>query len=566
MEKLRGPARTFAIVVRNRDVRRLETAWAITQIAAWAYSVAIVVYTFDAGGAELVGLAVAIKILPSAIAAPLFATLADRRSKRLVLIGSALALAAFTGLIALMIALDAPVALVIALAAVVTILMSAGPPAVAGLLPKLCDEPDELTAANVVNSAVDSLSIFIGPALGALVIGIGGPEVLAAATAVGFVAAALLAALVHEPSREAVVSETEGAGLSDAGDEAGDEADRGMLRDVAEGFAIVRHDRAILTIVALMAAQTLVDGSLSVLIPVAAFDLLESGESGIGVLNASVGVGALLGTIAAAGIVGRRLGPPFALGMALWGAPVAALALLPFELAAIVLFAVIGIGNVLIDVSGFTMLQRAAPEEAVTRVLGVLEAAMLTSVALGALLTPALLNLAGTEATFVICGLFLPVLAVLAWPRLRAVDAAAAPPTEALAILERLPMFAAVGMPAIEDLARATSRVAVAAGEDVFGQGEPGDRFYVIVAGRAQVLVDGTEARIEGPGEHFGEIALLREVPRTATVRALEDLDLLCLEGPDFVAAVSGDPGARGSVDSVIKARLDHMRPALGTF
>lgn len=567
MGKLRESLRTFAVVLRNRDVRRLEAAWAATQIAGWAYSVAIVVYTYDAGGAELVGVAIAIKILPAAIAAPLFATLADRRSKRGVLIGAGIAQGVVTAGVALLIFLDAPVALVIGLAAIFTILTTALQPAVSSLLPLLCEEPEELTAANVVNSAIDSLSIFIGPAIGALVIGLGGPEVLAAATTIGFIASAALAALVHEPKAGPTKAEAEAEAVAEpeaGGEQSETDEPGGVLADVAEGFAIVRGDTAMRTIIGLMVAQTFVDGALGVLIPVAAFELLDTGDAGIGILNASVGVGALLGTVAAAGIVGRRLAPPFSIGMALWGAPLAALALLPYEFAAVVLFGVIGIGNILIDVAGYTMLQRVAPERALARVFGVLEAAILTSIALGALATPLLLDVAGSEATFVICGLFLPVMALISWPRLRAVDLAATPPTDALDLLTQLSLFTPLGPVAIEDLARAATQVSVPAGADVFRQGDSGDRFYVIASGEARVLVDGAEARVQGPGDHFGEIALLREIPRTATVHAISDLELLCLEGSDFVGALSGD--ARGSAESVVTARLEHMRPALGTF
>ena len=192
-----------------------------------------------------------------------------------------------------------------------------------------------------------------------------------------------------------------------------------------------RAIRALRTIIGLMVAQTLVDGALGVLVAVAALELLEIGESGIGFLDSAFGVGAVLGSVAAAGMVGGRLAPSFSIGMALWGAPLALLALFPYPAAALVLFGFIGVGNMLIDVSGLTMLQRAAPEDVLARVLGVLETAILTSVAVGALLTPVLLDAVGNDATFVVVGLFLPVLAALTWRALarRSTPAPVRPPT-----------------------------------------------------------------------------------------------------------------------------------------
>ena len=338
-----------------------------------------------------------------------------------------------------------------------------------------------------------------------------------------------------------------------------------MLAEVGEGFRVVSGDRSLRTIVGLMVAQTFVDGALAVLIAVAAFDLLDLGGSGIGVLDSAVGVGALLGSVVAAGMVGGRLAPSFSIGMALWGVPLALLALLPFPVVALVLFALIGVGNILIDVAGLTLLQRVAPEHVLARVFGVLETAILTSIALGGLLTPLLLDLVGNEATFIVVGLFLPVLAALGYPRLREIDAAAVVPVETIELLRGVPLFTLLGPVAIEELARQSGRVEVAAGEAVFEQGESGDRFYAIVAGDVRVLIDGLEARTEGPGDYFGEIALLREVPRTATVLATTDLELLFLERADFVAAVSGHTEARGEADAVVAARLAHMRPSLGT-
>jgi MFS family permease len=552
--KLTHSLETFGQVVRRPQIRRLEASWALAMVSGWAYSVAVVVYTYDKGGADLVGLAVAIKIAPAAIAAPLIAAVADRVSRRLVLAGAQVGLAAVAALVGLAIATGAPVGVVIALGAVLTVINTALQPAVSALLPELCTEPDELTAANVVNSSIESLAIFVGPAIGGIVIGVSDPQTLAFVTAAGFVSASLFAIRIRETRPPEPSMEASEAPVSS------------LLADVSEGFRIVRADPSLRGIIGLMVCQTFVDGALSVLVPVAAFELLRTGEAGIGFLNSACGVGALLGSVIAAGMVGGRLAPPFAFGLALWGLPLALLPLLPHEAAALVLFGVIGVGNILIDVAGLTMLQRAAPEEVLARVFGVLEAMILTSIALGGLLTPVLLSAIGTDATFVVVGWFLPVLAVLSWPRLRRIDANATAPSEALELLRPVPLFAPLGARVLEDLARGSRRVSAVAGETVFEQGEVGDRFYVIVSGEARVLVDGIEARVEEAGDHFGEIALLRDTPRTATVVAKTDLDLLSVEGPDFVAAVSGHGASRDEADAVIGARLAHMRPSLGTL
>ena len=555
-ETKRDRTAAFRRLMRNPQVRRLEACWIADLLAGWAYSLAIVVYTYEVGGADLVGVAMAIKLAPAAIAAPFIATLADRISRRLVLAGAEAVQMTGAALAAFLIMVEGSIVLVIAVGVVITIASTAIRPSVSSLLPGLCKEPEELTAANVANSTIESLAIFAGPAIGGVVLAASSAEALAFGTAGLFGISALLALRVAEPQRSSEGPE----------ESASEESEGGMLTDVAVGFRLVRQDPGLRTVVGLTAAQTLVDGALSVLTVVAALEVLDTGESGIGFLNSAVGVGAALGAFAAARMVGGSLAPSFSIGMFLWGAPLAALVLVPEPGVALLLFGVIGVGNVLIDVAGLTLLQRIAPEDALARVLGVLEAAMLTSIGIGGLLAPVLLNVVGTETAFIVVGLFLPVLAALTWPRVQAIDAASAVSREALDQLRSLPLFASLGPVALEELARKSSPLSVPAGRDVFKQGDPGDRFYVILSGEAEVLVDGRQARVEGPGEYFGEIALLREVPRTATVTASSDLDLLCLEGADFVATVSGNAELTGAADSVIGTRLAHMRPALGTL
>ena len=546
-------AATFAQVLRNRDLRRLESSWAAALISGWAFSVAVVVYTYNVGGAALVGVTYAIKLAPAALAAAPLAALADRHSRKRMLIVAELGLTVSTVAIAAIIAVDGSVVAVIAVSCLQGVFMTVLQPAVAAMLPGLCERPDELTAANVVNSTIDSVSMFVGPAIGGIVLGFSGSATLAAITAGGFLLAALLAARLPEDRG------------SQPNDEAAAEQEEGLAASVRAGFRAVAGDRGLRTVVGLMTAQTLVDGALGVLTPVAALELLDTGEAGIGYLNSAVGVGAIAGSIVAAGLLGRRLAPGFATGLVLWGVPIAIVGILSGEVAALLLFGVVGIGNVLIDVAGLTMLQRAAPEAMLARVFGVLETLILTSVALGSLITPLLLELIGNEATFLVVGGFLPVLAVLSWRSLERLDEAATVPGDALALLRDLPFFSPLELPALERLAQRLTRVRAAAGETLFRQGEPGETFYVIAAGRVEVLIDGARARTEGPGEYFGEIALLRDLPRTATVVALEPTELLALDGGEFLAALGGHPTSRAEADSAAAARLAHMRPALAT-
>jgi predicted MFS family arabinose efflux permease len=472
-----------------------------------------------------------------------------------VLIGAQLGLTASTLAVAAAIAADIP-AVVIAISSLLGVFTTALQPAVSATIPSLCERPEELTAANVVNSTIESLSMFVGPAIGGLVIGLTSSAALAGLTAGGFLLSALLAMRLPD----------DGGADSAAEDEAeGESVPAGFLASVADGFRAVGGDRALRLIVGLMAAQTFVDGTLAVLTAVAALELLDTGDAGIGYLNSAVGVGALLGSLAAAGMVGRRLAPGFAAGLILWGAPIALVGVLTENVAALILFGIVGIGNILIDVAGLTMLQRSAPEEMIARVFGVLETLILTSIALGSLVTPLLLDLLGNEATFLVVGAILPALAVVSWRSLNALDREQPAPTAALEVLSKLPFFAPLEPEVLESVAAQAEPAAVKGGETIFRQGDPGERFYVIRSGEVEVLIDGVRARVEGPGDYFGEIALLRDVPRTATVAALADTELLSVDGQDFVAAVSGHSAGRRRLDAVAAARLAHMRPGLAT-
>jgi hypothetical protein len=217
---------------------------------------------------------------------------------------------------------------------------------------------------------------------------------------------------------------------------------------------------------------------------------------------------------------------------------------------------IFGIGNTLVDVSGVTLLQRAVPDEVLGRVFGALQSILVLGLAAGALITPGLLALIGTRASLIVAGAALPVLALLLWRRLAVIDARTTVPVERIELLRANAIFAPLPAAAVEHLAAKLIPRTVAAGEVVFRQGEPGDLFYLVEDGRCEISVDGDKVADAWPGETFGEIALLRDIPRTATVTALEETKLLALERDEFIAAVTGHAPSREAADAVIGSRL----------
>ena len=250
----------------------------------------------------------------------------------------------------------------------------------------------------------------------------------------------------------------------------------------------------------------------------------------------------------------------------LWGLPLILFGAWPETAAAIVFLGLLGVGNTLVDVSGLTLLQRTAPEEVLGRVFGVLESLVVGTLGLGAILAPLLVSLFGVRWALVATGLLLPALALVSWARLRKIDERTVVPERELELLRSLPLFAPLPPATLEHLARSLVRVPAAAGTEITRQGEVGDRFYLVDKGDMDVLIDGEVVSSLGPGDHFGEIALLRDVPRTATVTARTDASLLALERDEFVSAVSGHPASREAADAVVAARLGRLRPGLASI
>jgi MFS family permease len=545
VKRLRESARAFGDVFRNRDLRWLELAWASSIIGSWAYSIAIVVFAFEHGGATAVGLVGLIRWLAGAAVSPFAAVLADRFDRRYVMIASNLARGLLIATAAVAAQSHAPAVVVYLIAGLVNVAATPFRPAQAALTPALARTAEELTAANVVSSTIESVGIFGGPAIGGIVLAASGASTVFVLTACLMVFSTILIGLIHAPVQERRAPEP-------------------IRRELLAGAQAILRTGRLRLLVGLFAAQTFVDGMLNVLIVVIALKLLDSGKAGVGFLNSAVGVGGLLGALLAALLIGRkRMASDFGLGIFIWGLPIALVAVWPNEVFALVLLGIVGIGNTLVDVSGMTLMQRAAPEEVLARVFGVLESVILVTVGLGAIAAPGLLSLLGTRGALVVAGALLPILVIPAWPLLSAIDRTAAVPAHRIELLRGIDVFAPLPPATIEHLATALIEVDVPAGGVVFNKGDPGDLFYAIDEGTIEVLVDERPPVVLGHGDFFGEIALLRDVPRTATVRARTDAKLYALGRDEFIPAVTGYAPSRAAADKVIGMRLGPARAGL---
>jgi MFS family permease len=531
----------LAALARNRNLRRVELAWGASITAEWIHFVALGVFAYHAGGTSAVGIAGLVRMLPTALVAPFAATLGDRFRRERFLAGIALVGAAALGGSAAAFFMGRNEVVVFALAAVVGISSTLFRPALQAILPSLARTPEELISANGATSTLESLGTLVGPLLAGVLVALTDPGVLfLVAAGVLLSAAALLAGVVVEGRIQATAATAApGAGAGEL---------------LAAGFRTVASAPKARLIVGLLTAQGFVRGCLNVLIVVGVFRLFGGGSGAVGYLTAALGVGGLFGAFGALTLEGKRLAVPLGIALIFWGLPIALIAAWPNLSAALVLVALIGAANSVEDVAGFTLLQRIVPDEVLTRVLGVAWGLVMGAVGLGSIVATWIVAGLGARAAFVIVGAILPVLTLIVWRLLVRIDREVAAPAVELALVDGVPMFAPLSIAAKEHMAGKLIEVPVGAGEVVIRTGDPGDRFYIVADGELEVT-NGIQAKA-GRGDFFGEVALIRDVPRTATVTATTPSRLYALERDDFLAAVTGHSAVRSAGDAVVEARL----------
>src|SRR5215831_4408206 len=485
------------------DMRRIELGYGMSITGELAGTVALVVYAVGAGGAALVAVYAAARTLAGMGVVLVLTGITSRLRRDRLLRWITGVRAVLLAAAALLAASGQPSATVIAAGAASSALAGTYRPLQAAVLPWLVRTPAELAASNAVTAVMENAGALIGPLLAGGVLAVGSPAT-AMAVAAGCLAAATVSLL-----RLAVPDTPKPAGRGAAA----------VARDVTSGLAEFWRMAPPGGVAILAFAQTLLRGALVVLIAVLAVHVLALGGSAVGWLTAAFGAGGLVGGAVAAGAVRvTRLGRSLIVGMLLWGLPLAFLALAPAAAIAYLALVVVGIGNAVVDVAVFTLVTRLAGPRTAGKVLGALEFVALAGLATGSILTPPLLHVFGVRGTLALLGGGLAVLALAHAARFRRLDRAMPAPGPETGLLQNLPMFTPLPLARTELLEAEIEPRQFRAGAVVIREGEAGHDFHLIVEGSAAVSARGAPRPSLSRGDCFGEIALLRDIPRTATV------------------------------------------------
>jgi MFS family permease len=551
-ERLGESKAAIAEVFRNPGLRKVNVALAGSIMGDWAYAVAVSVYAYRHGGATAVGVYGVARYISMAVASPFTSMLADRYDRKHVMVVADGIRFVLVAVAALVIAADGPSLVVYALGLLTSLAGTAFRPAQAALLPKLANHPAELTAANVAASTIESVGFFAGPAVAGTLLALADVAIVFGFNAATFLWSGLLVTTLHVPVRA-----TDALEVDSVDEEPAAEAPRtSILAGASLGFREILASRDLRVLMSLYCAQTVVAGASLVFGVAIAFEMLGMSESGVGMLDAMVGVGGLVGGFVALLLATRgRLAVDFGVGVMLWSAPLLIVVAFPSLAPVLIVMAILGLGNSIVDINAFTIMQRLVSDEVMGRVFGAVDSALIAGMALGSLAMPLLMHTEGLRTGLLVIGTSVTALSLASFGALRRIDTIALAP-DGLGVIRSAALFAPLPERSIERLARCATLVTVPAGEVVMSRGDPGDLYYVIESGQAEVLVTDDLSTVLGPSEGFGEIALLRDVPRQATVRAATDLTLRAIDRRVFLQVVTGHSETQATADRAITRML----------
>ena len=537
-DRLLAATAAMRAVMHNGDIGRLEVGWLLANAATYSFLVVTLVVAYGIGGAFAAAMLGAVRYVPPAVISPFAGIPAARWRIDRLLLGVDVARATCMVLAVGIVAAHAPLWLLFVIVAVEAAFGGLTRPLTMSLLPWLARSPGELVASNITSSAAEGLGTLVGPAIAGLLLATSGPSGAAVATA-GLM---LLAAVAVASIRVATIRTS---------------APSAPRQGMAAGIRVFVSVPAIRLVLASFWLQSLVRGLLTVLLVVAAIERLGMGEPGVGSLQAAVGAGGFVGAIVALGLTDRaQFGPPFALSLALWGLPIAAIGIVTSPIAAIFLLAVVGMSNAILDVTGFTILQRACPNDARVALMGLVESPAAAMVALGGLLASGLVAWFGSQAALVVAGTILPISALAVLPRLERAERQAVGHEVTARLLRTNTLLGLLSLSVVEELAAVLQPVSFSDGQYLIREGEGGDRYLIVASGEVEVSQRGVPLRRVGAGGGVGEISLLRDIPRTASVRAVGPVDAYALARDAFLTAVTGQPSALHAANAIAEDRL----------
>src|SRR3954452_22636272 len=544
----------------NRVLVRFSTAYFLATVAEWVFFVGGLVYAFDKGGARTTGFASVALLLPTALAAPASGAAPRRHNPHVVLLAAdaaemiALAGAAVGAFV------DAPVAVVIGLCAVAAAAFTLVGPASAVSLPAVVRSARELTTANLWIGSCDGTSTLVGSLLATILLAAQGPALALAGGAV--LTAVAVAFTLPQSRRDSATAICDGEVDNDV-DSAG--ATRLIFRSIVE----LRERPGVGGVLAVAGGQFILVGALDLILVVLANDTLGLEEAGTGLLIGCVGIGAMVSAVGSSMLVKRRrLAPLLACAVVRSIGSSFVLGMTPTLATAVLLLPVVGFGRALADLTIRMLLQRATPPQALAPIFGAIELFAGIGMIVGSIGAQVLIAVQGVQAALIGLAVFFLVLLLLTLRSLRVADKSADIPIVAISLLRRVPAFAPLLPLAMETVARTAEELPTTAGQVVMTEGEPGDTFYAVADGSFDIVHAGKLMCTVERGASFGEVALLADVPRTATITCTRQGSLLAVQRAPFLVAMTGSDTCRRAAWGVIRTMgLDlDGEPALPTL
>ena len=537
-----GRAAVVWRVARDPQLRRLQVAFIGFAFAEHATWLAIIFYAYERGGIAESGLLAMIQLLPATVVAPFAAYAGDRfRPERVLSCGYAAQAISMTATAIAMWAHQPVFAYIAATVAASCITFSR--PVLSAILPAITQTPADLVAANVVTGFVEYMGMMLGPLIGGVILANSGPALVFAicgAATANSAALSLRLKLIRGMIDTSAIKTREVVGA------------------VWAGLRALRAHAALGSLVILIAIGGVIRGLTDVLMVLFAEARLSGGGAEAGALGTGLGIGAVAGAVVAAGLIGRARIAPYLFGSALaCTTAFCALGGTNALAVAIAMFILFGLAESILHVTAAVGIQRLSPDEFLARIFGVSEGLQMGAMAIGSYVISLVVRGLGLGPAMVALGIAVLVSMVWTTARFRRLGGDVAPPPAD--VIDRLlqdPVFEHLAIAALSRLTVSLERVSVPAGVAVISEGELGDQYYLIVDGTVDVTIAGRFVRTMAAGDSFGEIALLRGLPRTATVTTTTTVELFAVARDDFLQAVTGHPHSMAAATETVRTFL----------